>query len=255
MGSAAALQLGRILDRARQSCRVGHGQNRAAILLDDEAQAFRRERRVERHLAARRRDPRKFAFQRLRGQNIGELGQIGLGFDGQLFPREKELRQPLGSKDGKAQRQRGVRHVPPADVEGPGKRGRVRQHGMARAILAKRFGEAGDLVLRQFAGKADRLDLDLFGRRRRSVRPDRIDEVVFDGHQRRTGLVQRPAQRGSFGHRMKPRIKADLHAGAGIRLKPFRRRVLHEAVYVEGCCIDLRARLKRVAAVHKQDRA
>ena len=77
-------------------------------------------------------------LERGRRPQIGELRQIGLRLHRQLaLVDEKRDAMPSAASTAKAERQRRVRHVGAADVEGPGDRRRVGQHGMRRAALAR----------------------------------------------------------------------------------------------------------------------
>ena len=62
---------------------------------------------------------------------------------------------------------------------------------MRGAILADRSRQPYQLVLGQFAGKADRVDLDRRPGRFGLVRPDGVDRVLLERHEYRARLLGR----------------------------------------------------------------
>ena len=163
--------------------------------IDQHLQLFGRQHGIERDLRASLGESDDFRFEVSRRAQIGKLRQIGFGLDRQLALVHEQQVRAFGGKHGEAQRQRRVRHVAAADVERPGDRGRVGQHRVRRALLGDRRGEPRQLVLGQFAGIGDRVDLDRSERRLRLVMPQGIDRIRVKRNQRRAGFLGGGRQR------------------------------------------------------------
>ena len=185
MRGARAVDLGLIFRRARDAGGVGGGNHGAAIVLDQHAQPVGRQHRVERDLRASlgKSHDRRFEFAGL--MRLGELGEIGRDLARELAPVHEQLVRSVGGENGEAERQRRVRHVAATDVEGPGDGGGVGQHGMGGAVLGDRRRQPRQLVLGEFAGKADRVELDRRHRRLGLILPDDVDRVLVERHQHR----------------------------------------------------------------------
>ncbi len=80
-----------------------------------------------------------------------------------------------------AKRQRGMGDVMAADVEEPGNRVRIADQ---QCILGfERSGGAGEFPFRGLSGKSKPMQSDFAKRRRRAVRPDRVDWVRLHGNE------------------------------------------------------------------------
>ena len=120
---------------------------------------------------------------------------------------------------------------------------------MRRAARADFLADAHDLVLGEFAGKADRLDRDLASRRVRLVGPDRVDGIAVQRDEFAAGRLASLSQRVRLGDRVQPWVEAEPRSGGQICLDPFRRRRLDEAFITEDIGVGLVAHLQRVAAI------
>ena len=252
---ARAGDLGGVLGGARNAGGVRRLDDRAAIVGDELAQALRRQHRVERDASAGAGECDQIGLQRRRRSKCRELGEIGFGGDRQLALVDEDAVRAVRREDGEAERQRRMRHVAAANIEGPGERRRVGQHGVGGAGFRDVGGEPRQLFLGEFAGKADRLDLHRPQRGIRLVRPKLVDRIAAHRHQFGAPFLQRRAQCLHVAYRMQPRIEAEAEPLAGVFLEPFRRGIGNKAFDLKNLGIDLLARLQRVAAVHEKERA
>lgn len=229
MGGARAIDLGLVLGGTRDAGRVGRGNHRAAIVLDQHAQPVGRQHRVERDLGAAlgKRGDRCFELAGL--VRIGELGEIGRDLAREFALVHEQLVRSVSGKNGETERQRRMRHVAAADVEGPGDGGGVGQHRMAGAVLADRRRQPRQLVLGELAGKADRVQLDRGHRCGGLILPDDVDRVFLERHQHSAGLVGRGLQRLDLADRVQPGIEAQPRTLADIVLEPDGGRVVDQA--------------------------
>ena len=180
MRGAAAFDLGLVLGGAREAGRVGSRHDAAAIVLDQGLQALGGQRRVERDLGAGLGKSGDVVLEGRRRAQVRKLRQIGFGDHRQLALVHEQPMRPLGREDREAERQRRVRHVAAANVEGPGDRRRVGQHGMRGAVRGDRRGQPRELVPGQFAGIGDGMDFDRCEGRLRLVRPQMASIGLLD---------------------------------------------------------------------------
>ncbi len=193
-----------------------------------------------------------------RAYEIGGLADVGERFEAvahivrQLAAIDIERRPALARNDGEGERQRRVRHVGAADVEGPGDRMRVRHHQRIGAQLHELRADARELRLRGLAGEAQVVQGHGAERRGRAVRPERIDQVGLDRDQRRAGRGAGLGKLLRALDRVQPGIVAEAVAGGEVCLDPFVRRRLDRVLDGEQRGIHLLARLQRVASVDEQ---
>ncbi len=161
----------------------------------------------------------------------------------------------VGRKDGEAERQRRVRYVAAANVEGPGNRGGVGQHGMRGAFLRDRGSEPCQLVLGKLAGKSLRVQFHRSDRRIRLIIPDDVDRVFGCRYQFRARFCRRGFQCLYLADRVQPWIETKARTLAEIFRDPGGGRVVDQAFDREDVEIDLGAHLQRVAAVDKDEGA
>jgi len=133
----------------------------------------------------------------LLAQGAGEI--IGCAHVGKFFQRaahavfelaglDIEARAPLARDQRVSQRQRGMRHVGAADVEGPGDVLRIRHQQRIGAQLVQLGLDALELVGGAFAGELDVAQGDRAMRGSRAVAPQRVDWIIVDRHQRGAGI-------------------------------------------------------------------
>ena len=191
MCGARAGDLGAVLGGARNAGRVGYGDDRAAVFGDQGAQPVGGKHRIERDLRTAFRQSRNLGFERRRRAQVGKLRQIGLCLHRQLALVDEHEMRPFGREHGETERQRRVGHIAATDIEGPGKRGRVGQHGMRRAFLGDRRGKPRELVLGEFACELNGMDIDFGEWWRRSIGPQLIDRIGRERNEDRADLVSR----------------------------------------------------------------
>ena len=118
------------------------------------------------------------------------------------------------------QRQRRVRHVGAADVEGPGHRVAVRQHQRVDAEPCDLQPDPLQLFGLDFAGKLRAVNGDRTERRRRAFGPYRIERVAVDRDQFRAGLGAGGGQPFGCRRSVQPRIKSEAVAGRKMPRQP-----------------------------------
>ena len=204
--------LGRALRRFGQLARIGAGRDdgaglgeapddplRRAVGIDADAPAGGAE--AVDHLAECRRIEDDDAVSEVVGDRRLQLTCVA-----------QQRHRGVGADDGKDEGQRRIGHVAAADVEQPGDRVRLRQHGGVLALATQLLGDSGALVGRRGAGEGRVVNDQRRQRRRRPVRPDPIDGVVGDRRQPAAGAHRRRLQRPHLRRRVQPRIEAEAAA-------------------------------------------
>ena len=110
------------------------------------------------------------------------------GAVGQLAVIDEDGRPAVLRHQRVGQRQRRMRDVGAADVEGPGHRVRIRQHQRVDAELGDLGADAVELVGLRLAGELRAVNRDRAERRRRALGPHRIERVAVDRDQFGAGL-------------------------------------------------------------------
>ena len=100
-----------------------------------------------------------------------------------------------------------------------------------------------------------RMAFDSAVRRRRTVRPDRIDRILLDGDEFRAGRLGGFFVAFDLPRRVKPGIVTDLRARPQIAFEPFFRACRGERDGFNNLQIDLLAHLDRIAAIDEENRA
>ena len=196
MRRARARDLGGVLHRLHERDRVGPDIGRPAGALDAADERDGAALGIDPHLRFRRSERFERARQRLLRRDVGDGADGGAGLVRDLRRIEEHRRAPLGRDHRIAERQRRMRDVAAADVEGPGEVVRVRDHERVELRLRELFPDARELRLARLAGKLRRVRPHRRLRRRRPLEPDHVDEVDLD----RPRARRRPARppRSSF---------------------------------------------------------
>ena len=147
------------------------------------------------------------------------------------------------------QRQRRMRDVGAADVEGPGHRVAVRQHQRVDAELDDLEPDPLQLLGFDLAGKLRAVDRDRAERRFRALGPDRIQRIALHGHQLRAGLGAGGGEALSCRRSVQPRVKTEAVAGRKVAPQPVFRRRIGQRLDMPGLAVDLLGSLQRVAAI------
>ena len=254
VGGARAGDLGRVLGRLGQGAGIVAVDCAPARGLDPVGDPARRGRRVEANgaLSARRLVERRSEFRRL--GDVGDVLDMGARGVGELARIDQQRWPPLGRNDGEGQRQRRVLHVGAADVEEPGDRIRLGQHGRAGPRLRQRLLDIGELVGGGTAGDVERVHDDLAKRRARPVGPDGVDRIVRCRHQRGAGLLGDLLEPADTGDGMQPGVVTERRAGLQLLLQPGVPARIDQVQRLEGAGVDLVADLQGVAAVDEDRR-
>ena len=165
-----------------------------------------------------------------------------------------ERRPAVLRHDGEGERQRRVRDVGAADVEGPGDGVRIGDHQRVGAQRSRsRRGCARASALAYSPAKRKSCSDTGAERRRRPVGPDRVDRIGLDRHQRGAGVAAGLARAA----RRRRRCAATGRSRAWRRPAGWSRASARAAsrpmcTIANTAGIDLVARLQRVAAVDEQ---
>ena len=249
---ARAHDFGVVLYRLHERDRIGVARRLAAVFADEPGQRVGRGGLVEPHrLAAHLRE---IAFQVVGRAHLGNVGKRGACRVVELGVVDIKRRFALARHGGEGQRQRRVRDIVAADVEGPGDVLRVRHHQHVGARLGDLGLDAAQFVNGALAGELNVVKLDRGRRRRRPVAPQRVDGVVVDRHQLGAGIGAGLAQPIGARAGVQPRVVAHLVAGGEVCLQPLRRRGLHQMLDGEDRFVDLGVGLHGVAAVDEDRR-
>ena len=192
---------------------------------------------------------------------VGRLAHIGERFQavahvvGEFAAVDVKGRAALARDDREGERQRRVRDVGTADIEGPGHAMGIGDHQRVGLELADLGADARQLGGRLLAREGNIVQPYGAERRRRAIRPDRIEQVGLDGDQRRS------ARRAGLGQplrafdRVQPRVVAETVLAGEVLLQPLMRRVLDQMLDREQRRVRLRAHLQGIAAIDEQRRA
>ena len=153
MRGVRAGDLGRVLDRLDQRDRVGAARDLAAGVRDQPRERVGGRRLVEPH--GRLGGAERFQIVREGGRlaHVGERFEIVAHLVGQLAAVDVDRRPPLARHACEGKRQRRVRHVGAADVEGPGDIVRVGDDQRVALQLRDLGLDARELLLRALAGE------------------------------------------------------------------------------------------------------
>ena len=193
--------------------------------------------------------------ERVRLAQLGEASERVAHRIGELASVDVERGAVLARHDRDRERERRVRDVAAADVEGPARRMRVGDDERVGLELGELGADALELVRGRLAGELLAVQRDGAERRRRPVGPHRVDRIGLgrdqDRARRRAGLGE---PLGALDG-VQPRVVAELLAFAQRLLDPLVERRVGQVHDLEQAGVDLLARLQRVAAVDEQRRA
>ena len=122
------------------------------------------------------------------------------------------------------------------------------------SLPPKRFLKLGDLVLGAPSRKFERVRHHRRGRGRRPIPPQAVDRVPLLRQELDAGLAQSLGEALDLFYRVQVRVVADLASLRKLALDPVRGLGIGRLQHLEERGVDLRARLQRVAAVHKKSR-
>ena len=199
--------------------------------------------------APRLRQLGEFWRQRIRLLDIGGLFEMVAGAVGQLAVIDEHGGTAVLRHQRIGQRQRRMRDVGAADVEGPGHRVRIRQHQRIDAEPRDLEPDPLELFGFRLAGKLRAVNGDRAERRRRALGPHGIERVAVDRDQLRAGLGAGRGQPLGCRRSVQPRIKSEAVAGGEMLRQPVFRRRIDQRLDAPGLAIDLLGGLQRVAAV------
>ena len=244
-----AFDLGGVLDGLEQADRIVAPDGLATRGRYQAAQRVSRGGAIERDRSAALRKPGEF-----RRQRIG-LGDIGRVFE--MIARAVRQFAVIDEDDGAAvlrhqrigQRQRRMRDVGAADVEGPRHRVRIRQHQRVDAKPHDFEANALELVGFRFARKLAAVNGDRAQRRRRALGPHGIERVAVDRDQFRARLGAGRRQPLRCRRSVQPRVKSEAVAGCEMLRQPAFRRRIDQRLDAPRRAVDLFCRLERIAAV------
>ena len=249
-----AFDLDRVLHRLHQRDRIGAAGHLAAGGRHDTSERVGRGRLVEPHGLAGEAECRELADEIGRLADVGDLFEIVPHRVGKLRAVDVERGLALRRHDGECNRQRRVRDVAAADVEGPGHRMRIGDHQSVGAQVCDFGADTVELGTGVFAGIAEIVQRHGACGQCRPVGPDRIDRVGLGRHEScaRVGAGARQLLRAV--HRVQPRVVAELGLRLEILPQPLVGRCLADIDDGEHRSVHLHARLNRVAAVDEQRR-
>jgi hypothetical protein len=186
---------------------------------------------------------------------FSQLFQAVAGGVAELASVDEDGRAALAWDQREAERERRVRDVGAANVEGPGECVRVRDDERVVAAVGDLLADPGQLVLGRLAGMGDVVQDNGAAWWLRPVGPGRIDRIVVQrdeaGARGRAGFSQ---PLGTVDG-VQPRVITKPRARREIGLDPAFRRGLDQVGDREQTGVDLRRGLQGVAAVNEQDRA
>ncbi len=187
--------------------------------------------------------------------HIGDLLQRVARFISELAPVEIERGPSFPGHYRKAERNRHMRHIRAADVEGPGQRWRIGNHQDLGAQLAELLADAHEFAARILAGIAGVMQRHRSERRVGAILPDGVDRVRLNRHQGCAGRGAGLAQSLGVLRGMQPGVIAELGARRQVSFQPFGERLLRHMLDAENIGVGLLARLQGIAAVCEQHRA
>ena len=171
---------------------------------------------------------------------------------GDFLGLDIERRPAVRRQQGEGQRDRRMRDVGAANVEGPGDGMRIGKEQRIRAM--KRLPDARELGVDRGAGVSRRIGRNLSERRRRTIGPDRVDRIMLQRDQRDVRAAQRLRETLDLRGRMDPGIVADARARLGVLGEPTRRGRFADVHGREQLGVDLAAHLQDVAPVDEDRR-
>ena len=253
MGAGGALQLDAVLAGAGQAGRIDGLHQRAALAAHDLAER-------ERCLVGINQDALAFGgeggdsvVEIRRRQEVGELGEIGLGLDAGLALVEEEQGAAVCRDDGAGERMRRMRYVAAADVEDPGDGGGIGDGECIRTGLHCGLRHLHQLVPGELAGMLDGLDGDAAERFGRAVRPGLVERVVGQEDEAAAKRSERLFQAAHFGCGVQPWVDAEAETLGAIVLQPEMRRLADEIAAGIDAAIHLFGELRDIAAVDEDD--
>ena len=246
---SGALDLGDVLHRLEQAHRVVAAHRLAAGGGDQAAQRVRRGRAVEGDRSAAAREFRQRRRQRVGLPDIGRPFEMVAGQVRELAVIDEHGGTAVLRHQRVGQRQRRVRDVGAADVEGPGHRVAVRQHQRIDAELADFQPDPLQLLGFDLAGKLRAVNGDGAERRSRALGPDRIQRVALDRDQFRAGLGAGGGQPLGCRRSVQPRVKTEAVAGRKMPRQPVFRGRIGQRLDMPGLAVDLFGGLQRIASV------
>ena len=199
--------LGIVLAGAGQAGGIAQGNDGSAGGLDDPAKHFGGQAFIEAKYAAGIRYPAQCPRQFVRRADIAKPRQIGFLLRRQFAFVDKNAVCAIRRDNREGERERRMRNVAAAYVEGPGDGGGIGQDGVGCAETAKRRRHGGQFVFRGHSREPLLMNFDLRQWRFRPVGPNLVDRIGFDGDKPSAGLFEHPPERARFANRMKPRIE------------------------------------------------
>ena len=193
---ARAFDLDRVLHRLEQRDRVRAFADLAAGAGHDPRQRVGGGREIEAHGLAGLAERGERAGEIAGRAHVGKLLEPMAHVVRELAAVDEQRRAALARDDGEGERQRRVRDIGAADVEGPGDRVRIGHDERVGLELGDLGPDGRELGLGGLAGKTDVVQRHRAERRGRAVVPQFVDRVGLD---RRPALAPALAQaRASF---------------------------------------------------------
>ncbi len=251
---AGARDLDGVFHRLHQHDRVGTAAELAARAGDQAGERIGSRCLIDAHRLLGRTQGGEIARKVGRLAHIGERLQAVTHVVGELAAVDIEGRAALPRDDRKGERQRRVRDVGAADIEGPGDTVGIRDHERVGLELADLRANARQLGDRLLARKGDIVQPYGAERRRRTIRPDRIEQIGLDRDQRR------PARPAGLGEPLgaldgvQPRVIAKTVVAGEVLFQPLMRRGLDQVLDRKQRRVHLLAHLQGVAAIDEQRR-
>ena len=152
------------------------------------------------------------------------------------------------------QRQRRMRDVGAADVEGPGHGVAVRQHQRVDAELGDLEPDPLQLLGFDLAGKLHAVDRNRAQRRGRALGPDLVEGVGLHRDQFRAGLGAGGGEAFGCRRSVQPGVKTEAVAGRKMPRQPVFRRRIDQRLDMPGLAVDLFGGLQGVAAIDEHRR-
>ena len=249
MRGAGALDLGGVLDGFQQRHRIVAAHHLAAAPVISRLSASAAVALSSAIDAPLLRELGESRRQRVRLRDVGILLQMVARAVGEFSMIDEHGRAAVLRHQRVGQRQRRMRDVGAADVEGPGHRMRIRQHQRIGAELCDLAADAPELVGLRFAGELRAVNRDRAERRGGALGPHRIERIAVDRDQFGAGLGAGRRQPLGCRRSVQPWIKSEAVAGHEVLCQPGFRRRLDQRLDAPGLAVDLFGRLQGVAAV------
>ena len=181
--------------------------------------------------------------------NVGEARELVARMIVELARIDEKARLGALQDQRVAKRQGSMRDIMAADVEDPGNR--VRIADQQRILGPERGGGAGEFPFCGLSGKSKPVQGDFAKRRRRAIRPDRVDWVWLHGNEFAARGLRCLTEALHLARRVQPRIVAEPRPRAKIGLEPILRSRLGPCLRVEDRKIDLILDRQAIAAIDK----